>query len=156
QPHVGWALMGPPAPLVSKSSVDWFWSRPKVVALALLFAGCSADELSSSSVTDGDAGGSDGPFPQCGPDALAMGEWISPDEQSSYEAESFVAVAPNGAAAFAWIAKGCDGRTRIGYRSGSAPSALLGPISYVESPRGQEASDPALAFDAAGGKHLIF
>jgi hypothetical protein len=142
--------------------VDWFSGRrgrglSKPTVFALFLFGCSSDEPTARSVAD--TGGADAMFPGCGTasaDPLASGSWISLDERSSYEAESFVAIAPSGATAFAWIAKGCDGRTRIGYRGSPAWAGPSGPISYVESPRGQEASDPAIAFDASGAVHLIW
>lgn len=148
---------------------------PIVVAGALTCGGCSSTGFERESGGEGgvraDAGeggltldgtaGDDLPT-GCGsssasPEAAGAGVWLSLDDRSAYEAEPFVAIRPDGAWVAAWIAKGCDGRTRIGYRSGARGDAgSFGPIHEVESPRGQEASDPVLAFDATGGAHLVW
>ncbi len=90
-----------------------------------------------------------------GPGGFAGGI-ISADPQSKIEAETHVAVAPNGFVCVAWIAIKPMGDSSNGFRFSKDNGATWEPIDELRSPNGEVASDPVLAFDQQNNFYMTW
>jgi hypothetical protein len=76
---------------------------------------------------------------------------ISKKPDSSYEAETQIAVAPDGTIAMVWNSATVDAGPRIGYRFSMDDGVTFTPIRYIDPPKlGLAGTDPAIAVDSNG------
>lgn len=105
---------------------------------------------------DGGPGTDGGPDPDGGPKTPTVPADISSSPLSALEAETHVAVAPNGYVAAAWIGVEAGGSSTSGYRFSTNRGDSWLPVSKVDSPAGRVSSDPVLATDAQSNFYLVW
>lgn len=134
------------------------WSRSLAAALVVVAVACS--DVSRFPAPDGGlpngAGGRAGGTGGSGPIDVVAGPLISESPAANWEAETHLAVAPDGRVFAVWIATQLGPRRFVGHAVSSDGGHTWSEAQLVPSDPLAEAVDPAVTVDESGVFHLVW